>query len=874
MRLRYVVLCVCLCLMASYTWAKKDDDAKAKAKAKNNARNKPPVTFHETATAASKIKVPKDFEVELLYSVPRDQEGSWVNLCADPKGRLIVSDQTGSLYRVTVPKVGSTGECKVEKIPAEIGQAHGLLWVGDVLYVVVNGDSEKYKNGLYKVTDKNHDDQLDTVEFLHELDKSGEHGPHAVLLAPDGKSLYIVCGNATPPVKTDTSRVPRIWDEDQLFPRIYGVGFMKGTPPPAGSIYKTDFDGKKWELINCGFRNPFDAAFNADGELFTYDADMEWDVGAPWYRPTRVCHVVSGADWGWRNGSAKWPPYWADTVPPVVEVGPGSPTGVCFGYGAKFPAKYQKSMFICDWSYGKLYALHLVPRGASFTGTLEEFATGTPLALTDVIINPHDGKMYFTTGGRGTQSGLYRITYTGKESTAPVSGKTESTIDVTLRHELEALHLGNHPNALEHLWPNLSQSDRFIRQAARTALEHQPVETWQQRALEEKNPEAAITSLLALSRMHPRAFHPTGAELDTPAPKYPADDQSRDPLEPKVLAALNRIDLKKIAEAQTLELLRAYMLAVYRLGPPSEADRETLIQRMDSIYPAPTRELNVMLTELLCYLQAPSAAEKGIKLLEESPTQEGQIDIVRSLRFLNQGWTPETRRKLFEWFHRASAYKGANNFAIFLTELKSEALSHLSEKERADLKDIIDAPAPKQVTPLTAAPRPFVKKWTMAELRPLLDTKLKGRDFDRGRAMFAAANCYGCHKFVNEGGSVGPELTSLAGRFSSHDILESVLDPDKVISDQYAAITVVTNGGKVITGRLVNQGGGKIMVNTNMLDPGAMEAIKREDIEELNPATVSMMPKGLLDSLKEDEVLDLMAFLLSRGDRNAPAFKH
>ena len=434
MRLSHVVACLCLCSVGAYCFAK---ERKTTRPAASNS-------FSTSATPADRIKTLKDFKVELLYSVPKDEQGSWVNLCADPRGRLIVSDEKGSLYRVTPPSPGAKGKLKVERIPIELGQAHGLLWVGDVLYVVVNGDDKTYQSGLYRARDTNGDDQLDKVEFLHELDLSGEHGPHAVLLAPDGKSLYVLCGNKTPPVKTDRSRVPHVWDEDQLFPRIYGVGFMKGTPAPAGSIYKVDFDGKKWELVSSGFRNIFDAAFNADGELFTYDADMEWDVGAPWYRPTRVCHVVSGADWGWRNGSAKWPPYWADTVPPVVEVGPGSPTGMTFGYGAKFPAKYQKGLFMCDWSYGKLYALHLAPRGASFTGTLEEFVTATPLALTDVIINHHDGAMYFLIGGRGTQSGLYRVTYIGKESTAPAETKTLLTKDQSLRHELETLHLGQH----------------------------------------------------------------------------------------------------------------------------------------------------------------------------------------------------------------------------------------------------------------------------------------------------------------------------------------------------------------------------------------------------------------------------------------------
>ena len=62
-------------------------------------------------------------------------------------------------------------------------------------------------------------------------------------------------------------------------------------------------------------------------------------------------------------------------------------------------------------------------------------------------------------------------------------------------------------------------------------------------------------------------------------------------------------------------------------------------------------------------------------------------------------------------------------------------------------------------------------------------------------------------------------------------------------------------------------------INTDMLNPSGQVNIKREDIEVMQPSKVSMMPEGLLDTLKDDEVLDLMAFLLSRGDRNHPAFQ-
>ena len=137
---------------------------------------------------------------------------------------------------------------------------------------------------------------------------------------------------------------------------------MIGEKAPGGFICRVSPDGKKWDLVAIGFRNPFDLAFHRDGELFTYDSDMEWDIGAPWYRPTCALHVTGGAEFGYRNGAGKWPAYTIDSLPPVVNVGPGSPTGVAFGYGAKFPIKYQEALFLCDWSYGRLYALHLKPR--------------------------------------------------------------------------------------------------------------------------------------------------------------------------------------------------------------------------------------------------------------------------------------------------------------------------------------------------------------------------------------------------------------------------------------------------------------------------------------------------------------------------------
>src|SRR5437660_9486880 len=188
---------------------------------------------------------------------------------------------------------------------------------------------------------------------------------------------------------------------------------------------------------------------------------MEWDYSTHWYRPTRICLVASGAEFGWRNGAGKWPPYYPDSLPPVVEIGPGSPTGMTFGYGARFPAKYQETLFMCDWSYGKLYALHLQPDGASYRGEPEEFLSGTPLPLTDIVVNPKDGALYFVIGGRMATSGLYRVTYVGEEATTPSKGNSTGAEARVLRRKLESYYTNKDPKAVAVAWPYLGHPRRF-----------------------------------------------------------------------------------------------------------------------------------------------------------------------------------------------------------------------------------------------------------------------------------------------------------------------------------------------------------------------------------------------------------------------------
>lgn len=809
----------------------------------------------DQATPADKVKIAKGFKVELLYSVPKEQEGSWVSMTQDDKGRMICSDQYGALYRITPPALnGSPGETKVEKLGIDFGHCQGLLYHAGALYGVVNDEAYQGR-GLYRCKDTNGDDQFDAVELLRSFPgKAGEHGPHGVIASPDGKSLYVMCGNQTPEPSCETSLVPRHWAEDQLYPMLTGRGFMRDVLAPGGWMAKTDLDGKKWELVNIGTRNTYDIAMNHNGDIFGFDADMEWDTGMPWYRPTRVCFMQSGGDFGWRTCSKKFPVRWEDSLPPVVDIGPGSPTGVAFGYGAKFPAKYQDALYICDWSYGKMYAVHLSPNGGGYTGVAEEFMSAAPLPLTDIEVSKKDGAMYVSVGGRKVQSGVYRVTYVGENKAGDdvaVGGILGKEHPYLIRRELEAFHGKQDAKAKEAAWPHLDSTDRNVRFAARIALEHQPVASWKDKALNETNPRAALTALMALARS-------SGGDKALQQP---------------ILTALNKIDFKGLKGIDRVTLIRDYMLAFTRMGEPDAATKEALIKHLAPLFPTNDPALNRDLCEVLVYLGDPGIVAKAEPLVNGSPTQEEQIDYARILRFAKTGWTKELRADYFRWFLRAANYKGGASFDLFIGEIKQNALSTMTEEEKLAIKDVLDAKPEAKAPSFTAKPMQFVKAWTLDELSKSLGVGLEGnRNFANGRNMFGAATCFACHRFNNEGGAVGPDLTSVAGKYSPRDLLEHILEPSKEISDQYGSTVFTLQDGSTVIGRIANMKENIMMVCTNMMDPNNFTNVDARKVVKTEESKISMMPPGLLFMLKEDDILDLMAYLLSKGNPDDPMF--
>jgi len=847
-------------------------------------------------TPANKIRLPKGFRAEIVYTVPRDAQGSWVAMTAAPDGSLYVSDQYDKgLFKVTPSKIGDGQRgTSVEKVPAPISNARGMCVAFDALYVMRSGKD----NGLWRVTDSDGDGRYDKPERLFELHGASEHGPHAVIPARDGKSLLINGGNAVgvPPALTK-SAVPQNWSEDLLLPRQPdGNGHARGRLAPGGWIARISPDGKRRELITIGYRNEYDIAQNRAGDIFTFDADMEWDFGQPWYRPTRINFSASGADMGWRHGSGKRPAYYADSVPAVADIGPASPTGVIFGYDAKFPTKYREAFFALDWTYGTLWAVHLKPEGAGYAAEIEQFAGADALPVTDTAIGK-DGALYFAVGGRRIQSALYRIYYAGDEPTdAPVPKAAQNDLH-KLRRVLEQFHGAQDPKAVDAAWRHLDHDDRWIRHAARIAVESQDVSTWRQHVLAESTPRKLIHGAVALARQ--------------------GEPSDLDPL----IRKLGEIDVAALPDEQKLEYLRAVSLAYARLsrgpkgegpdpergaaGRPTAEQRAKLLAKIDPLFPSKNRLVNRELVRVLVYLEAPNLVgrtldhmaqlppqpepdwastlsrnerygSRAASMLADMPPTEG-MHFAFVLRNLKTGWTLEQRKAYFQFLIDASKKPGGASYANYLKHIREEALANCTPADRVALVEFSSVDLNRKPDFAIQPPKGPGRAWTLKDAVAAVNkVKLRKRNFKRGRNLFFATGCAACHRLDGFGGAIGPDLTSAGGKFDVKNLLEAIIDPSKEISDQYGASVLARKDGATLMGLVVdndpNNADGAVLLFTH--DPKAEPVrVPKKNVKSITPSPTSQMPPALINSLSAEELADLTAYLLSGGDTRSRYFR-
>ncbi|MGI9552608.1 MAG: hypothetical protein ACR2MT_15505, partial [Aurantibacter sp.] len=420
----------------------------------------------------------------------------------------------------------------------------------------------------------------------------------------------------------------------------------------------------------------------------------------------------------------------------------------------------------------------------------------------------------------------------------------------------------------------------FIRYAARVAIENQPVDEWKELVMEETDPVAKMQGTLALARM--------------------GDPSSKDNLANGLLS----IDAHALSESQQLDLIRTYGLVFSRMGAPANLTSKIKAQLPD--YPTSLPALDRELCDLFAYLQEPSLVATTMDLMEQTeatieadlntkevlarseqygptieamhenrPLEQGMA-YAMSLSRVKTGWTPELRKRYFQWFYRSLTKSGGESYKGFLERVKSTALSQVPDQERSALAELSgevllgNAALVSNTGPQPKGPG---RNWEVGEANEVLRDGLQHRTYVKGEQMYNALMCGNCHTMQGKGGTIGPDLSQTGTRFSTWDMLRAIQTPSETISDQYGATLFTLNDGRTINGRVIDEQDGVLHINMNPYAPSEFEAVPEEDIREQVPSPVSLMPAGLINRLNEEELLDLMAYLKAGGNPDDEVFQ-
>lgn len=907
-----------------------------------------------------RFQVAEGFDVQQVAG--EDVTGSSISMTFDHAGRPYMGVE-GAGVRTLVDDNGDGKYDRFVELTPEVKNVQGLYELEKGVYLI-QGTGEGDKTGVFKVTDNNGDMVGDSVEFMLESDRGmGEHGPHAIRMGLDG-DLYIMYGNHSyPKMAVDPASPLRGVQEDNFLPRWWDPrGHAVDIFAPGGTLQRVDTNFKKLEQFTGGFRNAYDFDIDATGEVFTFDSDMEWDVGLPWFRPVRVAHLIPGADYGWRSGSSNPQFYIIDSLPSVDNIGRGSPVGTAFYDHTAYPPHYRGAYFMGDWSRGRVRVIFPQREGASFSGKTQDFVVGEPLNVTDLDVGP-DGALYFTTGGRRTTGGLYRVvsttggakasTATGieaaldqpmprsawgkekiREAKASMGGEWDKALTAAVQDKklsgdqrargLELMQvLGPQPSVellgklagdsdatvraaavylmgkepLDSVKGNLTKAlsdsnavvqrraceafvraglstdmkpgketdgflqlldspDRFVRTAARIALMRVTPEAWADKVLQgdiAKHPNGALNGLLVLTQS--AAYAGRQAAVYDKLVEFAGHELS------------NEIQL---------DLLRVIQMAVMRGGGLDGAPGgsvESLQRELLPKFPSKDWAVNRELQVTLAGLQTTAAIEPILTSLEATENQQEQVHTAYALRAIRNGWTKEQRERMVKWFDRGWELEGGASFEGYVNNIWEETLTLLPEEEKTAalnhrqefmtarqnranaLMEQLEAENKGVVSDL--AQRDFTEIAEYLEYDPMA---YREPNLESGERVFMRARCAECHVFGTIGKGGGPDLTSAAGRFTRRDMLEAIMYPSKVISDQYVALDIEMKDGSFFSGMPVGENDKTLTI---MTPSGERKDLKKADIDKRDASQISIMPEGLIETMNFGQLVELIHFLES-----------
>ncbi|HEX5011393.1 MAG TPA: hypothetical protein VFY71_13445, partial [Planctomycetota bacterium] len=739
--------------------------------------------------------------------------GSLIALELSPDGEPVVSVENGSL--LTLHDADGDGRFEgATPFCTELRVCQGLCFDGADAWATGVGPNGP---GFYHLPAGDTPRHAELVAAV--TGSIGEHGPHAVVPGPDGR-LWIMLGNHVQlgaPFAKD-SPVQLIY-EGHVLPRIVDPnGHATEIAAPGGTIVAYDRATGAFTLQADGFRNCYDMAFAPSGDLFTFDSDMEWDIGLPWYRPTRVVHVLPGGDYGWRTGSADWPAWYPDSLPPVMDLGRGSPTGVAWCDSPAFPAAWRGTLLLGDWSQGRILAVHLTPDGITYRGRSDVLLAGRPLPVTDLVFD-RDGALLVSVGGRGARGALLRLRGTAEAIAQPAPA--DSGFRASARPPVM-----DASTPLDELVELLGCPDRWVRWIAAREIE--------------RRSQAADYPLQGLFGASASGSRETGGELMLVAARICV---ARHDVETgRFLASLMAPEGLSAGQPLQARLCRARAIEVALLAggsdtiagtdqPPDPEIGASLLRHFPSGSPPLDREL----AALLARTEPEGARAVLLAALEDEPSADGAISLLYALSALRGAATVDETRPALERISALRGRPGGNSYQGYLDAIERRLIAQAPAAERAALRDV-SRPAPIAPMTLASGAPPRDVDRVRAYVAETLDAP--ERSASEGALVFAHA-CAACHTRGEFAGRGGPDLAAVGARLSLDDLLTAMLQPSRDVSDQYRSTRLTLRDGRDLTGLVLRDDGADIELLAGV---AGTQTVHAADVAERSFCKLSAMP--------------------------------
>jgi putative membrane-bound dehydrogenase-like protein len=652
-----------------------------------------------------------------------------------------------------------------------------------------------------------------------------------------------------------------------------------------GGIFRCRPDGRELHRIARGFWNPFGVCVRSDGEIFAAEND-------PGSRPPcRLLHIVEGGDYGYQRlyGEGATHPFVAwngelrGTLPMVSATGE-APCGI---------APLGGGLIVPSWSDHRIDFFPLRRQGASYTAERVEIVAGNDFFRPVCVKQVSPTVFYLSDWVYGT----YELHQRGRVWRLEVNAKQAGDWLQPARPEppnnasrlAAALRAGQQPFSRAQLLAFARDRDPFIARAALQSLAREAA-TWNRAEAVASLPQTdRVSACLALKLAAPkvddwprRFLADSSADVRFEALRWIADEQLT-ALKPEVEAMLKRSDLDyRLFEAslaawntvngQPRSGINDAAILLERLNDPAAPERVRAYSLR--LLPATHAKVTVRLLENLLGSRDALLALEAVRSLADKRTDDARALLARvaadtqrpaQLRaeaIVGLATDPETHRAVL------LTLAGEANRAVRNEALRALRTVTLTDAERARLESVAKT-HPESAPLVRAALEPASLEAGRPELSDLNAWKQRlaalapTADPEAGRRIFfhpRLALCSTCHQHSGRGTVLGPDLSTVAARGDRDWLLHAILQPNREVAPQFFAWNLELRDGGEFVGIALRKGGvsGKEFYRDTA---GREQGFWKHEIVRRRELKSSLMPEGLLLTLTDGEMADLLAFL-------------